>query len=303
MTGKRNSMRLFLVLAVLALATQAQAVGWSSPANPSDPKPAHSPRLYVMDCGTLHDANPDRYNLKREDVATTDMSVPCFLVVHPKGTLIWDTGVFPDDSWTPTGRPVTRHIVQQDGQERSATVVKSLKDQLAEIGYSPSQITYVVLSHYHYDHTANANEFAGSTWLARPVERAAMFAEKPPRNARPDTYSALRDCKTVSIDKDDYDVFGDGTVILKFTPGHTQGHQSMFLKLARTGPVLLSGDLYHYPAERTLDRVPEFDFNPDQTRASRAMIEDFLKKTGAQLWIQHDFVGNAKLKKSPDFYE
>ena len=67
--------------------------------------------------------------------------------------------------------------------------------------------------------------------------------------------------------------------------------------------VVLSGDLYHYPAEKTLDRVPTFDFNPEQTRASRGAIDAFLKKTGAQLWIQHDAIANSKLKKSPLFYE
>jgi len=107
----------------------------------------------------------------------------------------------------------------------------------------------------------------------------------------------------VIIDKDEYDVFGDGKVIIKSTPGHTPGHQSLFLKLAKTGPVVLSGDLYHYPEERTLNRLPVAEFNKEQTAASRAELEVFLKKTGAQLWIQHDFLGNAKLKKAPAFYE
>ena len=98
-------------------------------------------------------------------------------------------------------------------------------------------------------------------------------------------------------------MFGDGTVIIKSAPGHTPGHQVLYLKLAKTGGVLLSGDLYHYPEERVLNRVPTFEFNPEQTRATRVVIDAFLKKTGAQLWIQHDFNGNAKLKKSPKFYD
>jgi N-acyl homoserine lactone hydrolase len=85
-------------------------------------------------------------------------------------------------------------------------------------------------------------------------------------------------------------------------PG-TPGHQILYLKLAKTGGVVLSGDLYHYPEERPLDRVPTFEFNQEQTRATRGMVDAFLKKTGAQLWIQHDFYGDAKLKKSPDSYE
>jgi N-acyl homoserine lactone hydrolase len=303
MEGK--TMRLLLALGVAILISTAQSKGGAqrSPSDPHSPQPPRSLRLYVMDCGILHNADMSRYHLKREDVATTDMSVACFLVVHPKGTLIWDTGAVPDAAWKPTGSPVTVRIVLPGSEERQVTMVKSLKGQLEEIGYSPSGITYLALSHYHYDHTANANEFAGATWLARQVERDAMFAEKPPATTQPSTYSALRDSKTIILNNDEYDVFGDGTVIMKLAPGHTPGHQVLYLKLAKTGPVVLSGDLYHYPAEKTLDRVPTFDFNPDETRASRVMIDEFLKKTGAELWIQHDLVGNAKLKKSPSFYE
>jgi hypothetical protein len=75
------------------------------------------------------------------------------------------------------------------------------------------------------------------------------------------------------------------------------------VKLAETGGVVLSADLYHYPEERRLNRVPTFEFNQEQTRATRVAIEAFLRKTGAQLWIQHDFRANARLKKAPDYYE
>ena len=98
-------------------------------------------------------------------------------------------------------------------------------------------------------------------------------------------------------------MFGDGTVVIKFTPGHTPGHQSLYLKLAKTGPVLLSGDLYHYPEEITYKRIPSFDSNQEQTARSRAMIEDFVKKNKAQLWIQHDYTAGIKRKMAPEFYE
>jgi glyoxylase-like metal-dependent hydrolase (beta-lactamase superfamily II) len=107
----------------------------------------------------------------------------------------------------------------------------------------------------------------------------------------------------VIVTKDEHDVFGDGTVVIKSTPGHSPDHQVLFLKLSKTGPILLSGDLYHYPEERKLNRVPTTEFNTAQTIASRAAVEAFLKKTGAQLWIQHDFTANAKLKKAPEFYD
>jgi N-acyl homoserine lactone hydrolase len=98
-------------------------------------------------------------------------------------------------------------------------------------------------------------------------------------------------------------VFGDSTVVIKSAPGHTPGHQILYLKLAKTGGFVLSGELYHYPEERALDRVPTFEFNQEQTRETRVAIDAFLKKTSAQLWIQHDFNANAKLRKSPGFYE
>ena len=266
-------------------------------------EPLRALKLYVFDCGTIHVANTELFGLKKEEVATSDLAVPCFLVVHPKGTLVWDVGAVPDVDWKPIGAPVTRHISLPDHWERDVTVIKSLKAQMLEVGYAPADISYLALSHYHYDHTANASQFTGATWLVQQAERNAMFADPPPRVTQPSTYAILRNAKTVIINNEDFDVFGDGTVVIKWAPGHTQGHQMLFLKLANTGGVLLAGDLYHYPEERTLNRVPTFDFNQDQTRASRVATDAFLKKTGAQLWIQHDFVGNAKLKKSPAYYD
>ena len=260
-------------------------------------------RLYVFDCGTLHVADVSRFNLKKEEVASTDLSVACFLIVHPKGTLVWDTGAVADDTWQPTGKDVAVHLTLPSGESRDLIVRRTLKSQLAEIGYRPSDITYLALSHYHYDHTANANEFAGATWLVRQVERDAMFADHSPATTNFATYSALRNSKTIILTTSDYDVFGDGAVMIKFAPGHTPGHQLLYVKLPKTGGVVLSGDLYHYPEERTLNRVPNFDFDPAQTRESRAALEVFLKQSGAQLWIQHDLFGNAKLKKSPSFYD
>src|SRR5207249_11821473 len=96
-------------------------------------------RLYVFDCGTLK-ADPARFRLKAEEVATTDLSVPCFLVVHPRGRLIWDAGAVPDTDWTPTGGPVAHHLVLPDGGERDLTLRKPLVAQLAEAGYSAADI-------------------------------------------------------------------------------------------------------------------------------------------------------------------
>lgn len=260
-------------------------------------------RLYVLDCGEIHVADTARYELRREEVETSELSVACFLVVHPKGALIWDVGAVPDSEWQPTGTAVVHHLFLPDGQTRDIPLIRRLSDQLAEIGYPPSKIKYLALSHYHYDHTANANSFADSTWLVRRVERDAMFATPAPGTTRPETYARLESAKTILIDTDEYDVFKDGSVVIKYAPGHTPGHQMLLLRLKNTGPVLLSGDLYHFPQERSLNRFPVFEFDKEQTRRSRMAIDDFLKSTGASLWIQHDFVSNNKLRKAPAFYD
>src|SRR5436853_1224075 len=130
-----------------------------------------------------------------------------------------------------------------------------------------------------------------------------MFSDPPSPRTEPANFSGLKNAKTTIITKDDYDVFGDGTVVIKAAPGHSPGHRVLFLKLAKTGPVVLSGDLYHYPEELKVDRVMVNDFNPDQVRTSRSALQAFLKQSGAQLWIQHDLAAFEKLKKAPEYYD
>jgi N-acyl homoserine lactone hydrolase len=186
----------------------------------------------------------------------------------------------------------------------AAVVTRTLRGQLAQIGYSPADITYFAISHAHRDHSANANEFARSIWLARPAEREFMWKENNER-VDPSFYAELKNSTSVVIlDRDEHDVFGDGQVVIKSAPGHTPGHQVLILRLASTGRVMLSGDLYHYGQERTAHRAPpDNEFNVQQSAASRTMIEDYLRKTRTTLWIEHDFVANARLKKAPAYYD
>jgi len=239
-----------------------------------DPAAGHPTpiKLYVFDCGTLERADISRFQLKTEEVATIRMSVACFLVVHPAGTLMWDVGAVPDTAWQPTGSAVLQKVVLSDSQQREVTMVKSLGAQLKEAGFSPERITYLALSHYHWDHTANANDFRSSTWLVREVERGAMFAARRPALTLSGTYAALETAKTVLIKADEHDVFGDGAVILKLAAGHTPGHQVLYVKLPQTGDIVLSGDLYHYPEERALSRVPTFESAQNQSVVARGGI-------------------------------
>ena len=302
--GTRRSRRAMLGLLVPAILVPAILAGlgaWSlpSPARAQAPaeaaRPIATPRLYIFDLGSLKSGNPKP--LLDRGVTATDMSVVAYLIVHPRGTLLWDSGTIPDGLVKPGGTTVAR-----------ATVLKTLTGQLAEIGYKPADITYLALSHYHYDHSANANAFVRSTWLVQRPERAAMFPEQPPADPIDPgvvaNFSALKDSRTMILNGD-HDVFGDGSVVILSTPGHTPGHQSLFVKLANVGPLVLSGDLYHYPSERTLKDFLPFGGrgNDAQEAASKAKVEALVKAMGATLWIQHDIIADAKLKKSPAFYD
>jgi N-acyl homoserine lactone hydrolase len=279
--------------AAVGLLASLLAGGWYAERRVAAQAGSYGLRLYVFDCGYLINLSPETYNLTRQDVPDPTMSVPCFLVVHSKGALIFDTGL--GDRLV--GRPP---YLTKRGAAMSQVVLKTLSSQMAEVGYAPDRVNYLVLSHMHFDHVGNANDFAGpaTTWLVQQVERDAMFGD--PKAINPD-YAALKDAKTQLLNGD-HDVFGDGTVVVKSTPGHTVGHQVLFLRLSKTGPIVLSGDLYHYPGERILNRMPDRERSAG-TPEARAKIEALVKDTGAQLWIGHDIATFAKLKKSPEYYE
>ena len=290
----KNFLRIALPVIALAALAGLPFTAAGQQKKPPAPKSVH---LYILDCGDITGVGAVAFGFKAGALAEERMVTPCYLVVHPRGTMVWDTGEIADADFK--GNPT---------KQGAFTITRPLLPQLAAIGYTPADITYLALSHYHGDHVANANAFAGSTWIVQDVEKAAMFAGQDGKSKgsnAPNTayFGKLENSKTILLHSEDHDVFRDGTVVIKFTPGHTPGHQSLFLKFAKTGPVLLSGDLYHYPEERSMGIVPGFDFNADQTRKSRAAMEDFMKKSGAVLWIQHGTADNAKLKKAPEYYD
>ncbi len=268
--------------ALCAIASMAASQG-----KPAAPKTV---RMYVFDGGVLPIADPlPLFGLKKEQVAATDLADGAYLIVHPRGTLMWEAGLIPDANiGTANARP--------------GAPAKRLKDLMADIGYRPADVTYFAVSHGHGDHTANANDFQGSTWLVHKAEYEAMFSEKVPRFYTASTYSALKNAKTVFIDGD-HDVFGDGTVLIRQTAGHTPGHQVLIVRLAKTGTVVLPGDLYHYPEEESLRVVAPAQGDEALTLKARDALQAYLKKVGGQMWITHDLIGFSKLKKSPEYYE
>lgn len=254
-------------------------------------------RLYILDCGTIDAMDTTLFGLQPNEVAGDHGFVsPCYLVVHPRGTLLWDVGQVPDE------------LIPEDGTIASVQGLlkasRKLETQVEAIGYGFDDITFLAMSHFHGDHTANANRFANTaTWIVQQPEYDAMFGGEAFGVQSPDTYIDLQFAKRLILPSTDHDVFGDGTVVIKFSPGHTPGHQALFLDLDNFGPLLLSGDLWHYPEERTLDRVPTFDADGDQTRRSRIAIERFIRDTGATMWIQHDPPTYAGLRKAPGYYD
>lgn len=246
--------------------------------------PPPTPRLYVLDCGMLAGRNLRTYGLPPE---TRDMSVACALVVDGARTLLWETGLgdrFAGGKETP--------------RDPGWKVDRTLRSQLADSGVDPGAITFLAISHSHADHMGNANDYAASTWLVQEAERESAFKQGQDTSA----YRALADSRTITL-KGDHDVFGDGVATLLSTPGHTPGHQSLLVNLPHTGAILLTGDLYHYPEERAAKTFPGFEFDRAMTAASRERVEALVDKKHAQLWIEHDILGYARLRKAPAYYD
>lgn len=276
---------------VMALCVTASAQPSTSPGLPPLPK-LTSPRLYVLDCGTIISHEPKRFGLRREDVSDPDFSDPCFLVMHPRGVLLFDTGL----TDAQVGRPIYENKNGYEGLLKTTT----LKGELANIGLTQAMITYLAISHSHWDHVGNANAYAGSTWLARKAEYEAMFGAGANAAAK-NNYAALAHAKIQYVEGD-HDVFGDGSVVLLSTPGHTPGHQSLYVKLTNTGGVVISGDLYHYPAERVQGKMPAREY-ASGTPQSRKKIDDFLTRSHSQLWIGHSIDWYRDAVKAPGWYD
>lgn len=255
-------------------------------------------KLFVFDCGVIEGVTSPEFGYA-DGALPSEMATPCYLIVHPKGTLMWDTGEIPDEDFVADGQMV---------RKRSFRANRRLRDQLAEVGYAPEDIDLLALSHYHNDHAANANMFCGLTWLVQRAEYDAMFDPKPdferygPITPNPALFDKLKDSKTVMIENTDHDVFGDGKVVIKFTPGHTAGHQSLFVDLDDEGPVVITGDLYHYYEEVSQDADFVNHVSNPTTSESRRRLEAFAVERGADLWIPHDIRRNVSFRKSPEFY-
>ena len=253
-------------------------------------------RMYVINCGENHVKDVSRWtpgvNVGKPHV----FSNHCYLVKHAKGWMLWDTGNADRLAAMPDGFSTA-------GGAITAYMKKPLADSLKEIGVAPADIKHFALSHAHGDHSGNANLFTAATLYVQRAEYAAMFGPEPQKfGFIPDNFGKLRGNTAMIIDGD-YDVFGDGTVTGKAAPGHTPGHQVLVVRLPKTGPVMLSGDMVHLQYSWANRVVPSFNFDLKQSQATIDAMKAYAQQTGTQLWINHDMEQSAKLPKAPAFVQ
>lgn len=249
-------------------------------------------KLYVFDCGSLSLEDISMFNLTAEETEVRELFVPCYLIEHEKGRLLWDGGL-------PKPYADAGQISLEGG---SATYENWIVDQLAAMGITPGDISHAAYSHLHYDHAGAANYFLESKVLMQKAEWEAAFGGESGAFVETEWFDKLKTAD-VEILEGDHDVFGDGSVKLIYTPGHTPGHQSLYVDLEATGPLILSGDLFHFRANRTLRRPPNFNADAEQTLESMDKIEQLIKETGATLWIEHDKALADSLNKAPAYYD
>jgi len=253
-------------------------------------------RLYVLNCGESTTTDISRWSPGVNVGQKGEFGNNCYLIKHAKGWMLWDTGFSDSVAAMPDG------LVAAGGALR-AKLPQTLASQLAVVGVKTAEISYIAFSHFHPDHSGNANMFTSATLYIQETEYDAIFGPTPQKfGFNPANYDKLRGNPVVKL-KGDYDVFGDGSVVILSTPGHTPGHQSLLVRLQKTGVVILSGDLTHFQANWDARRVPGMNFNADQTKASMDKVAALVVTEKAQFWINHDKAQTAKMPRPPAFLD
>ncbi|TVS16463.1 MAG: N-acyl homoserine lactonase family protein [Gammaproteobacteria bacterium] len=252
-------------------------------------------RLYVFDCGRIRLRSVNLFGLADSDTEVRELAVPCYIIEHAAGRMLWEGGLPSElagiDGWV------------EDRGGLAQRLDRTLVDQLGALSLTPEDIDWVAFSHFHNDHIGAAAAFVGSTLLIQRAEQHAAFGPDATQYFfDPDLYAALADSPRRVLDGR-HDVFGDGRVVILPAPGHTPGHQVLFLDLTHTGPIVLGGDLYHFRASRRLRAVPQFNHDREMSLASMDRIEVLLEQRGATLWIEHDAELFDSLELAPAFYD
>ena len=245
-------------------------------------------RLYILNCGEGVAGDISRWSPGVNEGKSMDFVDNCYLIKHPQGWLLWDTGVSDAVAAMPNG------LAPSDPKSVHWHRSKTLAAQLDQLGLKPSDIKSVAISHTHPDHVGNVELFPAAMLYVQKAEYEWPGANNTPRFKPEHPVTKL---------DGDRDLFGDGSVVILSTPGHTPGHQSLLVKLPKTGAIVLSGDAVHFKDNWDSRRVPSINFDKDKTLASMQKIADTLTKEKAQLWINHDKAQRDSLKMVPEFYD
>ena len=238
--------------------------------------------LWRLDCGTLDVelgmfSDTGLYAGEKRTLAAS-----CYLVKNGDRYLLWDTGV-------------DRALADKPKDKQGTLLKETIATQLSRIGLKPSNITYVGISHYHYDHTGQLADFPNATLLQGKADWDIVKVWSPAETRYRRWLSGGGKTELVEGDKD---VFGDGKVRMIDLPGHTEGHHALLVNLA-CGPVLISGDQYHFTENRTAGGVPSFNVNRADTLASHDRFEKLARNLKAKVIIQHEPADISKLPQFP----
>jgi N-acyl homoserine lactone hydrolase len=245
-------------------------------------------KLYILNCGEGVAGDISRWSPGVDEGKSKNFVDNCYLMRHGQDWLLWDTGIPDAVAAMPNG------LAPSDPKAITWRRPKTLASQLEALGVKPSDIKFVAISHTHPDHIGNVELFPQAMLLVQKTEYDWPNADGTARFKPGHPVTKLEGA---------YDIFGDGSAIILSTPGHTPGHESLLVKLPKTGAVVLSGDAAHFQANFDNRRVPSMNFNKDETVASMQKLADVVAKEHAQLWINHDADQRATLKMAPDYYD
>jgi N-acyl homoserine lactone hydrolase len=245
-------------------------------------------KLYILNCGEGVAGDISRWSPGVNEGKSMDFVDTCYLIKHKQGWFLWDTGIPDAVAAMPNG------LAPADPKAVTWKRPKTLAAQLDQLGVKPSDIKGMAVSHTHPDHIGNVEMFPDTMLYVQKAEYDWPGANNAPRFKPEHPVTKL---------EGDRDVFGDGSVTILSTPGHTPGHQSLLVKLSKTGAVVLSGDAVHFKSNWDSRGVPVNNTSKEQTLASMERIADTLTREKAQLWINHDKAQRDGLKMSPEFYD
>jgi N-acyl homoserine lactone hydrolase len=253
------------------------------------------PRIYVLDTGMIDHDDYGAFSPGMPSGVRRSMTVKSYLIVHPKGTLLWDTGIDDAIAEDPEGLVFAEGVVFR--------VPKTLRSQLAELGRKPENIDFLGLSHLHIDHLGNIDLVPRATVLVHEAEYDAAHGDQAQELGYiPETYAALP-AEQVRRLAGEHDVFGDGTVVTKPWPGHTIGHQGLVVRLRDAGTIVIGSDIAH--STRNLEEllVPTSNYDEELSVRSMKELKSLARAEDATVWIQHDLDQQAGVRQAPEWYE